>query len=261
LKTIPIKVWGRPGEKVKGAEGGGVGMERRLIALGAVLVLVVAGIAGILVWMGEGPHSLAEAAPGAEITLPSPRTEGSASLEEALLKRRSVRSYREGPLTLAEAGQLLWAGQGITGAGGLRTAPSAGALYPLEILLVAGDVTGITPGVYRYHPTGHTLTRIRDGDLRRDLSAAALGQEAVERAPAVLAITAVYGRTTGKYGERGIRYVHMEAGHSAENVCLQAVSLELGTVTIGAFDDGRVGGVLGLEPGEVPLYLMPVGRV
>jgi SagB-type dehydrogenase family enzyme len=187
--------------------------------------------------------------------------ESPTSLEEALLKRRSVRSYRENPLTLAEAGQLLWAAQGITGAGGLRTAPSAGALYPLEILLVAGEVEGILPGVYRYHPPDHTLTRIREGDLRKDLSAAALGQAAVEMAPAVLAITAVYGRTTGKYGERGIRYVHMEAGHCAENVQLQAVSLDLGTVTIGAFDDRRVGEVLGLDPEETPLYLIPVGRI
>jgi SagB-type dehydrogenase family enzyme len=235
-------------------------MEKWHIAAGIVLV-IVAGLAGVMVWMGQGSHSTAEAAPHPEITLPPPRTESTTSLEEALLKRRSVRTYRGEPLTLTEIAQLLWAAQGITGAGGLRTAPSAGALYPLELLVVAGEVEDLPPGVYRYNPDGHTLARAIEGDLRKDLTGAALGQEAVEEAPAVLVITAFPDRTTGKYGERGIRYVHMEAGHCAENVFLQAVSLDLGTVTIGAFDDRRVGEVLGLDPGEEPLYLMPVGRV
>jgi SagB-type dehydrogenase family enzyme len=248
------------GEKVKEVEGGGVGMERRLF-LAAGLLIIATGVVGVMVWIGQGSHSTGGAAPESEIALPQPRRESETSLEAALLQRRSVRSYREESLTLEEIGQLLWAGQGITGAGGLRTAPSAGALYPLEILVVAGEVTDLVPGIYRYHPSTHTLSSIRGGDLRRELSAAALGQGAVEDAPAVLVITAFANRTTGKYGERGIRYVHMEAGHCAQNVYLQATSLDLGTVTIGAFDDRKVGDLLGLDPGEEPLYLMPVGRV
>jgi SagB-type dehydrogenase family enzyme len=235
-------------------------MERWHMAAGAVLI-IIAGLTGVMVWMGQGLRSTAEAASGPEIALPVPRTESSMSVEEALLMRRSVRSYRDEAITLEEIGQLVWAAQGITGAGGLRTAPSAGALYPLEILVVAGNVTDLVPGVYRYDPAGRTLTRLRKGDVRKDLAGAALGQDAVEKAPAVLAIAAVYGRTTGKYGERGIRYVHMEAGHCAENVYLQAASLGMGTVAIGAFDDREVREVLDLDPGEEPLYLMPVGRI
>jgi SagB-type dehydrogenase family enzyme len=234
-------------------------MERRLVLAGGVL-LVAACIAGITVWIGQGSRPAGESPPGLEMTLPPPRTGSPMSVEEALLRRRSVRTYREEALALAEVAQLLWAAQGITGAGGLRTAPSAGALYPLEILVVAGNVTGLGSGVYRYHPGGHTLTRIRGGDVRKELAGAALGQKAVGEAPAVLAISAVYARTTAKYGERGIRYVHLEAGHSAQNVCLQATSLGLGTVTVGAFDDRKVHEVLGLDPGEEPLYLIPVGR-
>lgn len=235
-------------------------MERRVIVAG--IFLIVAGcLLGIALRMGGGSRPSGGTGIGPEITLPPPRTVSGTSLEAAILSRRSVRAYRKEPLALAELSQLLWAAQGITGAGGLRTVPSAGALYPLEILVVAGEVTDLVPGVYRYQPVGHTLSRIREGDVRKDLAGAALGQGAVEEAPGVLVITAVYGRTTGKYGERGIRYVQLEAGHSAQNVCLQATSLGLGTVTIGAFDDRGVSEVLGLDAGEEPLYLMPVGRV
>jgi len=235
-------------------------MERRIL-LAAALILTAAGLVGILVWTGREPPSKGLIAAGPEVALPQPRMESNTTVEVALLSRRSVRSYLQEPLTLAEIGQLLWAAQGITGAGGLRTAPSAGALYPLEILVIAGDVTDLVPGVYRYHPVGHTITRILEGDMRKRLSTNALGQGAVEKAPVVLVITAFYGRTTGKYGERGIRYVHMEAGHCAQNVYLEATSLGFGTVSIGAFDDRGVMDTLGLDPGEEPLYLMPVGRV
>jgi len=234
-------------------------MERWVIVAGGVLV-IAACIVITASWIGQGSRPAVAAAPGPEITLPPPRTESGTSLEAAILKRRSVRTYREEPLTLAEIAQLLWAAQGVTGAGGLRTAPSAGALYPLEILVVTGNVTELVPGVYRYRPVGHTLTRIREGDVRKDLAGAALGQAVVRDAPVVIVIAGIPERTTGKYGERGVRYVHMEAGHSAQNVCLQATSLGLGTVTVGAFDDREVHEVLGLDPGEEPLYLIPVGR-
>lgn len=197
---------------------------------------------------------------GAPIQLPPPQTEGGVSVEEALRQRRSVRSYSDAPLTLAEAGQLLWAAQGITGAQGFRTAPSAGALYPLEVYLLAEHVQGLGPGAYRYRPESHDLLPIADGRKGSQLQAAALGQAAVGDAPAVLVLTAVYARTMGKYGERGIRYVHMEAGHAAQNIYLQAEALGLGTVTIGAFHDDQVKDVLGLPDNEEPLYLMPVGK-
>lgn len=192
--------------------------------------------------------------------LPKPQTQGKMSVEEALQQRRSVREYKDQPLTVEEIAQLLWAAGGFSRPGGYRTAPSAGALYPLEYAVVAGNVTGLPAAVYKYRPALHDLVKIKDGDLRRPLWAAALEQPAVRHAPAVIVISAVYRRTTGKYGERGIRYVHMEVGHASQNLALQAVALDLGTVVIGAFEDDRVHRLLGLPDDEKPLYLMPVGK-
>lgn len=141
---------------------------------------------------------------------------------------------------------------------GLRTAPSAGALYPLELYLVAGNVEGLPDGVYRYRPRDHELTKTGDGDRRRELAKVTFDQSWIQDAAGVLIFSAVPDRTTRKYGKRGIRYVHMEAGHAAQNVYLQAVSLNLATVVVGAFEDDDVKSVLGLE--EDPLYLMPFGR-
>ncbi len=194
------------------------------------------------------------------ITLPQPVFEGKTSVEKALRERRSVRTYRTMPLTLPELSQLLWAAQGVTGPEGTRTAPSAGALYPLEVSVVAGNVSGLASGVYVYKPDGHGLLKVADGDKRTELSRAALGQPAIKNAAAVIVISGVYERTTIKYGERGIRYVHMEAGHAAQNVYLQAVSLDLGTVVIGAFDDEGVKKAANLTIREQPLYIMPVGK-
>ncbi len=188
------------------------------------------------------------------IDLPQPRLKGDLSLEEALARRRSVRQYSEAALSLEVLGQLLWAAQGITHPGGYRTAPSAGALYPLEVYAV-------TPkAAYHYEPQHHRLSIQAEGDLRPRLHQAALRQEAVLKAPAVIVITAVYARTTQKYGEqRGIRYVHLEAGHAAQNLLLQAVALGLGGVPIGAFHDAQVQQVLVLPADQQPLYLIPVG--
>jgi SagB-type dehydrogenase family enzyme len=176
------------------------------------------------------------------------------SLEEALVKRRSMRSFSQEPLDDAKMGQLLWAAQGITNARGFRTAPSAGALYPLELYVATAD------GVFRFEPQEHRLLAIDTVDRRQALYEAALSQEAVLRAPAVFVIAAVYERTERKYGpERSPRYVHLEAGHAAQNLLLQAVALDLGAVPIGAFDDARVQQVLRLPPDHAPLYLIPTG--
>ncbi len=194
------------------------------------------------------------------IKLPEPGYDGKTSVEKALRERRSIRGYKNLPITLQNLSQLLWAAQGISGSGGRRTAPSAGALYPIEVCVVAGNVTGLPVGIYSYDPYKHELSRTLDSDKRAELSKAALGQSSINKAAAVLVISAVYERVTVKYGERGIRYVHMEAGHVAQNVFLQAVSLDLGTVVIGAFHDEDVRTVLHL-PGQVqPLYLMPMGK-
>ena len=200
-----------------------------------------------------------ESGAGEAMKLPEANRDGKVSLEKAILERRSVREFRDTPLTLAEIAQLLWAAQGTTSPSGYRTAPSAGALYPLEIFVLAGKVDGLSTGVYRYGPKNHELTKTGDGDWRADLHAAALHQASIRMAPAVLVISAVFDRTTRKYGERGIRYVHMESGNVSQNISLEAVSLGLGTVVIGAFDDNAVKKVVGMGE-EAPLLIMPVGR-
>jgi len=195
------------------------------------------------------------------IKLPQPRRDGSLSLEKVIQNRRSIRDYRQEAIPIADLAQLLWAAQGITDpAGTHRAAPSAGALYPLEISVIARRVTGLPAGVYRYHPRAHSLTRVRSGDVRNDLSRAALEQESVNNAAAVILISAVYERTFVKYRQRTERYVHMEAGHAAQNVLLQAVSLGLGSVPVGAFDDARMKQVAQLSEDEAPLYLLPIGK-
>lgn len=193
-------------------------------------------------------------------SLPPPRADGDFSVERALRERRSRREFGRASLTIAEVSQLLWAAQGVTRRDGLRTAPSAGALYPLELHLVVGVVQGLEPGIYRYVPAEHKLVRKVSGEHRRGLAAAALGQESVADAAVVLVFTAVERRTTRKYGSRGVRYIHIEAGHAAQNVLLQATALGLGAVVVGAFDDAGVAALLNLPSGEAPLYIIPLGR-
>ncbi len=194
------------------------------------------------------------------IALPQPSIDGDVSLEAAIHERRSVRDFSTQSLSLAEVGQLLWAAQGVTSVDGLRAAPSAGALYPLEIYLVAGDVESLPAGLYRYVARGHRLRQVSDGDLRKSLARAALDQSWVRRAPAVLVIAGVYDRSAKKYGQRARRYTRIESGHAAQNVYLQATALELATVIVGAFEDAEVQEVLVLPADHAPLALMPIGH-
>ena len=196
-----------------------------------------------------------------EIKLPEPAKDGTYSLEKSLALRRSKRKFSSHPLTISNLSQLLWAAQGITSSSGFRTAPSAGALYPLEVYMVVGMVDKLYPAIYHYKPDDHALFLVKEGDFRAKLTRAALGQRAIQNAPAAIVIAAVYERTTGKYRQRGIQYVHMDAGHAAQNICLQATALGLGSVPIGAFQDGKVTEVMGLKKDQVPLYILPVGRL
>jgi SagB-type dehydrogenase family enzyme len=157
-------------------------------------------------------------------------------------------------VTDAEISQLLWAAQGVTDPAGLRAAPSAGALYPLEMYVARSS------GLYHFDPARHQLTQHHDEDLRRAMHRTAVSQDALIEGPAVFVITAVYARTRAKYGDRAERYVHMEAGHAAQNLLLQAVALDLGGVPIGAFNDDRLSEILGLPDHEAPLYLIPIGH-
>lgn len=188
------------------------------------------------------------------ITLPQPNTDSNFSLEKALFLRRSVRSFSDKKIELEKISQLLWAAQGITKQdSGFRTAPSAGALYPLEVYLLKED------GIFHYNPKNHALEVISNTDKRQNLYQACLFQDAVMGAAINIVIVGVYERTIVKYGKRGIRYVDMEVGHACQNILLQAVALELGAVPIGAFNDNEVQKILNLPNNYSPLYVVPVG--
>ena len=192
---------------------------------------------------------------GESRALPEPATRGSVSVEEALARRRSVRDFLPTPLTEAQLAQLAWAAQGITDRHrGLRTAPSAGALYPIELYVVTAD------GVRRYDPRRHAFIAVVAGDRRKELARAAVNQAWLAQAPATFVVAAVFERTTRKYGERGIRYATIEVGHVCQNISLQAVALGLGSVSVGAFDDERVRRIIGAPPHHKPMCLVCVGR-
>ena len=194
-----------------------------------------------------------------QVRLLAPKIRGTVSLEETLSKRESVRTYNQDPLSMEEVSQLLWSAQGITHEDGRRTAPSAGATDPLVIYVVVNRVDVLEPGIYHYQYNDHCLELRKAGRFGKELRTASLGQDMVEHAAMDIVVSAVYERTTTRYGERGIRYVHMEVGHVGQNISLQADALGLGTVVVGAFHDGKVKTLLGIE--EDPLYIMPVGRM
>jgi SagB-type dehydrogenase family enzyme len=202
---------------------------------------------------------MTQVASGITIQLPLPDRDGSVSVEKAISSRRSVRQYRNDPLSLEIVSQRMWASQGITHDGWGRAAPSAGATYPLEIYILANRVEGLEPGIYRYLVKEHALELIKKEDLSKQLSGAALGQNMIREAAFNIIIAADYKRTTGRYGTRGKRYVHVEVGHVGQNIYLQAETLGLGTVAVGAFDDEKVQTLIGCE--EKILYIMPVGKV
>ncbi len=187
------------------------------------------------------------------VTLPPPQTEGGPTLAEAMAKRRSCRSFAPGPLDLAQIGQLLYAAQGRNRPRG-RTAPSAGATFPLELYLACEE------GFFHYEPADHSLARVTSEDLRLAFARASHNQGFIAAADVVLFFAAVCDRTTARYHERGIRYVHMDVGHAAENVLLQAAAWDLGAVPVGAFEDDALAAAAGLPEGQVALYMVPIGR-
>ena len=197
------------------------------------------------------------------IKLPSPKYKGLISVEEEIFNRKSIRYYKELPLTIKEVSQLLWAAGGVTGdglTGATRAYPSAGACYPLRIYLVTGSTKKLEPGIYRYVYSNHSLKLLKKGDYRKELTEASHGQRMILNAPISIIFTAEFSRTIARYGKRGKeRYVSMDLGHAGQNVHLQAEALGLGTVVVGAFNDIKVKKLLELAD-EKPLYIMPVGK-
>jgi SagB-type dehydrogenase family enzyme len=220
---------------------------KTLMYWGCCAALAVLGIEGDPGTSGAGEGTIKE--------LPAPILVGEVSVEEAIAQRRSVREFANIPLTLEQISQLCWAGQGITDqARRFRAAPSAGALFPIELYVVTAD------GVDHYRPAGHKLERHLAGDLRPALQRAALHQDAVGEAAVCMVITAVQERSARKYGRRAERYCLIEAGHVAQNVLLQATALHLAGVPIGAFEDDAVAKVLGLPASHRVLYLVAIGN-
>jgi SagB-type dehydrogenase family enzyme len=209
----------------------------------------------------SGEHSMKDSH---MISLPSPTLKGPISVEEAINIRRTKREFSNEPLTLAEWGQLLWAAQGITSDGDRkkRTAPSAGALYPLDIYLILGKgaMDPLKKGVFHYLPLKHALKQVSDKDLTKEVAEASLYQNWMAEAPGMILITAEYFRITGKYRDRGIRYAHMEAGHVAQNCFLQAQSLKLNIGIVGAFEDNRLIDLLPIPKSHEPILILPIGR-
>ena len=195
------------------------------------------------------------------IELPAPRTDSGFGVERALRERRSVRQFSDDAIALSQLSQLLWSAQGITDSRGFRTAPSAGALYPLEVYVMVGNVTGLPVGIYKYRPDGHKLLRTASDDRRKQMERAAWGQDWVGKNAGLLVFSSVDSRTTGKYGHRGIRYVHIELGHAAQNVLLQAQALGLGAAVVGAFRDDFVKEILDLPGDQRALYMIPIGKL
>lgn len=185
--------------------------------------------------------------------LPAPRRDGGMGLDSVLEQRRSIRKFASRALTDAELGQLLWAGQGITSPHGYRTAPSAGALYPLTLEVADAG------GLWRYQPKSHSLALVARGDRRSRIADAALRQAPLYAAPVIIAVIGRPAVTEPRYGGRARRFVAIEAGHAAQNILLEAVALRLGAVPIGGYDDAKVGAALSLQKGDVPLYLIAVG--
>jgi SagB-type dehydrogenase family enzyme len=203
----------------------------------------------------QGASVLAqEKSKGDTVKLPSPVYDSTVSIEKALADRRSIRSYREEPLTLNELSQILWAAQGITEpTKGLRTAPSPRAAYLLQVYVLPGNVTNLSMGIYQYRPQGHELIKMADGDKKAELFKAA-GQAPIKNAPVALVITGLSEKTQNP------AWIYLEAGHAAENVYLQAVSLKLGTVAMAGFKEDEVRKALNLPEKERVLYIMPVGK-
>ena len=206
---------------------------------------------GVGINIGDDNVVLMDFADEFSYTLPYPRTISPYSVEKALFNRRSQRSYETRAITAKQLSQILWAAYGMT-APGRKTSPSAGAQYCLELYVAVGNVEGISPGIYKYNSLDHKIVRIREGDVRTEINI-------YSDAPAALLYSGDFERALDVYGEEDFKYVYMEAGHSAQNVYLQAEALGLGTVAIGAFIDSRVSQILGLPANETPLYIMPIG--
>ena len=232
-------------------------MKRTKFLLIAVRVVIVFVVITMLcqkgVWLSSAQAQEQKSATSV-IDLPTPIIDGSTSIEKALSERRTARSYSDKPLSLADISQLLWAAQGITEPKrGLRTAPSAQASYLMKVYILAGKVADLTTGMYQYQPQGHKLAKIADGDIKANLYSVT-PQKPINNAPAAIVITGLSNKAKNPY------WIYLEAGHIAQNICLEAVSRNVGTVTMAGFKPEEVKKALKLPDNEQPVYIMPIGK-
>jgi SagB-type dehydrogenase family enzyme len=232
-------------------------MKRRIVPAFVVAAMLLAATAALAQTSAAPPAAPASAR---IVALPTPDLAGKVTLEQAIAQRRSVREYAPGALTLAEVTQLMWVAQGITSPDGKRATPSARAVYPLQVWLVANEVTGLPAGIYRYEPKEHALALVAAGPQRDSVAAAARGQAAIQHAAAVVAVIGDSALAATKFRGNADRWLGMEAGFVVQDVYLEATALGLGTVMVGGFDETAVRRALGVPPGWEALALMPVGR-
>jgi SagB-type dehydrogenase family enzyme len=201
----------------------------------------------------------ASPADGTVVALPTPNTDGKVTLEKALKKRRSLREFSAAPLTLLEIGQLCWAAQGTTDSKGHRTAPSAKALYPLELYVIVASVQGLSPGFYHYETAAHTLTTVSTGNIREEFVKKAVGQDWITKAPAIFVISGKAKKMAGM-NERGKQFMAIETGLAAQGLLLEETALGLGGTFVGGFDPPKARAVLGLSAEEEVLAVLPCGN-
>ena len=239
-------------------------MQKKTCALKILLlVLLLAVFFSILLLIAKFNHLYGQKIPSAVvvqqeiISLPEPRLSSDVSIEEAMYNRRSIRDFTDEHLSLEELSQLIFASQGITD-GSHRTVPSAGALYPIEIYVLVDNVQNISPGFYHYVPDTHSLQYVSSSSIKAEMPAIAYHQSWMEDSAADIVIAADYSRTEKKYGRMAEKYVHMEVGHAAQNVYLQAYALGLGTTIVAGFENAKMKKLMGIE--YMPLAIMPVGK-
>lgn len=232
-----------------------------LVILGLVLIFIVLAtfVSQIRPVSQEINVTCSKNPEQSRITLPVPDFEGKI-LEKTILERRSIREYSEEELSLYELSMILWAGNGITDERGLRSAPSAGGLYPIDMYIVPNRVENASCGLYKYIPGSHEIVLVEEGEFAEQMYQLSYEQEHVRNAAVVVVLVAVPERTTVKYGEEGKGYVFMEAGHIAENMLLEAVSLGLGAVPVGGFEKENMDDLFGLEENEDSIYMVLVGK-
>ncbi len=218
----------------------------------AMLVSMACPIARAATPAGTGPAADV-------VSLPKPVLTGGMTLERAMAERRSIRDLKDAPIPMQSLSMLLWAAQGVTDANGHRTTPSARATYPLDVIAIVGNVTGVPAGVYRFDPAAHSLTRMAVGDQRKALVKEAIGQDWIPAAAVLFAITGTPERARAKMGDRAAQFTGLEAGLAAQNLLLEVTSLGLGSTFVGGFDGAKAAIFLGLPAGETVHAILPVG--